>query len=161
VAPAFEAVACTLTHLDLEDSSGHQGDDVGAGYELGAAVGKLRRLKDLTLDVSQDGRFYHAMARGLTANGGDRPLPRLWRVSISRSISYHVESRVSLILPSVRVFSSCHGNSREALLTACALGRVGYEFVWGVHGQLTAAHRDTALAIAQCKRAEIDDMCAW
>jgi hypothetical protein len=50
------------------------------GYELGVAVGKLRRLKDLALDLSEDGRAYHAVAQGLAASGGDRPLPLLWRV---------------------------------------------------------------------------------
>jgi hypothetical protein len=30
---------------------------------LGAAVGKLRRLKDLALDLGSDGRTYHAFAQ--------------------------------------------------------------------------------------------------
>jgi hypothetical protein len=55
VAPAFEAVAGTLTHLHLEmhkcDTRGRS-DEVDVGYELGVAIGKLRRLKDLALDLS-------------------------------------------------------------------------------------------------------------
>jgi hypothetical protein len=79
VAPALEAVAGTLTHLYLEISPKYQVRiyERDLGYELGLAVGKLRRLKDLTLDVSQYGSTYHAFAQGLAASGGDRPLPHL------------------------------------------------------------------------------------
>jgi hypothetical protein len=85
VAPAFEAVAGTLTHLHLDYlciggrlSESDAGYDWGLEYEWGGAVGKLRRLRSLTLRVGDDGRAYHAFARGLAASGGHRPLPLLW-----------------------------------------------------------------------------------
>jgi hypothetical protein len=62
VAPALEAVAGTLTHLNL--SGLLASDEMEAGYEWGLAVGKLRRLKDLALSLSADGRVYHAFAPG-------------------------------------------------------------------------------------------------
>jgi hypothetical protein len=49
VAPGLEAVAGSLTHLHL---GGWGLDEVEMGYELGVAVGKLRRLKDLAAPVS-------------------------------------------------------------------------------------------------------------
>jgi hypothetical protein len=36
----------------------------------------------------------------------------------------------SLLLPSVRVFSSCLWTAQAALLTACALRQVGYQHTW-------------------------------
>jgi hypothetical protein len=65
VAPALEAVAATLTELSLESSEDGEwlDDEAAVGYELGAAVGKLRRLNDLALDLFRDGRAYHAVAQ--------------------------------------------------------------------------------------------------
>jgi hypothetical protein len=65
VAPAFEAVAATLTQLSLEGSEDSEWLDDGAavGHELGPAVGKSRRLEDLALDLFRDGRGYHVVAR--------------------------------------------------------------------------------------------------
>jgi hypothetical protein len=77
---------------------------VDVGYELGVAVGKLRRLKDLALGLSEDGHFYHAFAQGLAASGGDRPLPLLWRVWVSSEVKTNADLLASLLLPSVRVF---------------------------------------------------------
>jgi hypothetical protein len=77
VAPALEAMAGTLTHLHLEMScllECRRGKSE-RGYELGVAVGKLRRLKDLALGLSQDGRTYHAFAQGLATSGGGAPSP--------------------------------------------------------------------------------------
>jgi hypothetical protein len=56
VAPALEAVAGTLTLLNVWYERAWPSHEVDAGYELGVAVGKLRRLKDLTLVLSDDGR---------------------------------------------------------------------------------------------------------
>jgi hypothetical protein len=81
MAPALEAVAGTLTHLDLVKSCiprPMRTSELEGGYMMGVAVGKLRRLRDLTLRVSEDGRVYHAFAKGLAASGGARPLPLLW-----------------------------------------------------------------------------------
>jgi hypothetical protein len=75
MAPGLEAVAGTLTHLYLSVSPKYQVRtcERDLGYELGLAVGKLRRLKGLTLDVSQYGSTYNAFAQGLAAIGGGPP----------------------------------------------------------------------------------------
>jgi hypothetical protein len=133
LAPALEAVAGTLTHLHLDCSVS---DDGGEGHEFGVAVGKLRRLKDLALNLSCDGRAYHAFAQGLAASGGDRPLPLLWRVTVVALVCPNADLLASLLLPSVRVFASVHSHppsstSRDdraaLLLTACALRQKGYK----------------------------------
>jgi hypothetical protein len=103
VAPALEAMAGTLIQLCLEKadfSVKWRSDEVDVGYELGVAVGKLRRLKDLQFDLFKDGRVYHAFAQGLAASGGggalspccgglsshgrSRPMPTCWRACSSR-----------------------------------------------------------------------------
>jgi 2-methylcitrate dehydratase PrpD len=65
VAPAFEAVAATLTQLSLTRSKdGEMLDhELAVGYEVGAAVGKLRRLKGLALDLFRDGNSIRAVAQ--------------------------------------------------------------------------------------------------
>jgi hypothetical protein len=105
VAPAFEAVAGTLTHLSLAIPS-NDASLVGMGYELGVAVGKLRRLKDLALGLSRDGRTYHALAQGVAASGGSGPLPLLWRVRVDSDVEANADLLASLLLPSVRVLVS-------------------------------------------------------
>jgi hypothetical protein len=130
VAPALEAVAGTLTHLHLENSQEQlewSGDEVEVGYELGVGVGKLRRLRDLALVVFRDGRAYQALAQGLAANGGDHPLPLLWRVLNFNDIRANADLVASLLLPSVRVFGLGCSQHFPALLLACALRQAGYE----------------------------------
>jgi hypothetical protein len=156
VAPAFEAVAGTLTHLCLDRDCFNgvwMDDEEDMGYELGVAVGKLRRLKDLTLCLSQDGQFYQTLAQGLAASGGDHPLPLLWRLDLLRAISHDIDLLTSLLLPSVRVFISSHINSRAALVMACALRQAGYKHNWAIYcghshpvtaRQLLGAVRSTA-----------------
>jgi hypothetical protein len=151
VAPALEAAAGTLTHLHLE--KGLRGDWVNheedVGYELGVAVGKLRRLKDLALDLSEGGRAYHAFAQGLAASGGDRPLPLLWRVRVFSEVKTNADLLASLLLPSVRVFCSSHANERSAVIMACALRQVSYEHTWSVSSD---AYRIVKAAVgAQCR----------
>jgi hypothetical protein len=153
VAPALEAVAGTLTQLRFEWLS----QQLDVGYELGVAVGKLRRLKDLTLDLSCDGRVYHAFAQGMAAGGGDRPLPSLWRVWVVEPVRANADLLASLLLPSVRVlvtplfFHDDPAADRAALLTACALRREGYKHTWAV--ECAPEVEDLARAIApQCRR---------
>jgi hypothetical protein len=133
VAPAFEAVAGTLTHLFFV--MGGLIDDVGMGYELGVALGKLRRLKELALNLSWDGRIYRAFAQGLAASGEERPLPLLWRLraGIYQHVFENADMLASLLLPSVRVFGSCHNSRGEAIVTACALRQAGYKHTWAVN----------------------------
>jgi hypothetical protein len=161
VAPAFEAVAGTLTHLCLILQEAHA--VVGVGYELGVAVGKLRRLKDLALALCHtDGRAYDAFAQGLAASGGDCPLPLLWRVAVTFRVDDHANLLASLLLPSVRVFGSSHYTSHAALLTACALRQAGYQHIWAV--DCPEGGKDVCRAISQCKLGQrnvdelLDDM---
>jgi hypothetical protein len=132
VAPAFKDVAGTLTHLHLGCASAR--DKVEMGYEWGMAVGKLRRLKDLALSLSNDGRFYHGMAQGLAASGGGRPLPLLWRVIVPYGAGSNSDLLASLLLPSVRVFRTGHmDDPQAALMTACALREAGYKLTWELY----------------------------
>jgi hypothetical protein len=132
VAPAFEAVAGTLTHLCLAKHRGHPGLEVDV--ELGVAVGWLRRLKDLALDLSDDGRVYHAVAQGLAAHETN-PLPTLQSVTLMPFVTKNADQLASLVLPSVRVFNSSQ-NEQTALLTACALRQKGYKHAWYIRRRL-------------------------
>jgi hypothetical protein len=133
MAPALEAVAGTLTRLHLQKGSyviadeELCGDEEGVGYELGVAVGKLGRLKDLALGLFRDGWAYYAVALGLAASGGYPPLPLLWRVWVVPRVTTNVDLLASLLLPGVRVFGSAHNGAREAILTACALRQTGHK----------------------------------
>jgi hypothetical protein len=153
VAPALEAVAGTLTHLNLNKIK-HAvwlPDGTAVGYELGVAVGKLRRLQDLALGVSDDGQVYNAVAQGLAASGGDRPLPRLWRVRVLQEVHANSDLLASLLLPSVRVFVSDHFIGQAALLTACALRQAGYKHTWAPSFGGTDDVLDAIRAVLQCR----------
>jgi hypothetical protein len=131
VAPALEAVAGTLTHFCISSWDGEPlSDQVETGYEFGLAVGKLRRLKDLSVGLFDDGRAYHAMAQGLAASGGECALPLLWRMTVLSDVDANADLVASLILPNVRVFvCSPYHDGRAVLLTACAVRRAGYKHV--------------------------------
>jgi hypothetical protein len=133
VAPALEAVAGTLTHLCVVNLYGCTvfNRQREMGYELGVAVGKLRRLKDLALDLCYGGWVYHPFGQGLAASGGDRPLPLLWRVRVA-GVHYNGDRLASLALPSVRVFESGLSDVEGAVLTACALRQAGYTHTWAM-----------------------------
>jgi hypothetical protein len=154
VAPALEAVAGTLTQLCLEYlhyNSEWWGDGVEVGYALGVAVGKLRRLKDLALDLSQDGRAYYAFAQGLAASGGDHPLPLLWRVEV-RGLGKYADLLASLLLPSVRVL--CTSRDRAPALLACALRQAGYKHIWTVSPDYDV-DVDVLRATARCELGDV------
>jgi hypothetical protein len=160
IAPAFQAVAGTLTHLYLGSPMGRPwpGEE-GLGYELGLAVGKLRRLKDFYLGLFDDGRAYPAMAQGLTASGGGRPLPLLWQLTVDSDTKANAHLLASLLLPHVRVLNSSFEDDRNALLFACALRQAGYKPIWftGVAEAIVG----TVLAISQCTHAESADAYAF
>jgi hypothetical protein len=132
----LEDVRTRVTHLYLIEQSRAQLDvkgDEDVGYELGVAVGKLRRLKVLELGLSTSGRGYDAFVRGLAASGGDRPpVPLLWRVRLLCEV--HVDDHLvaSLLLPSVRVFFSSHLHTKGARLAACAVRQAAYKHTWVV-----------------------------
>jgi hypothetical protein len=141
VAPALQAVAGTLTHLCLAhlcigksvDGEKWFSPEADVEFEMGVAVGKLRRLEDLGLSLlGCEGRFYHAFAQGLTASGGGDPLPHQWRVMLPHSTGSGVRHVASLLLPSVReIFTSHCCYHRHALLSiACALRQIGYKHTW-------------------------------
>jgi hypothetical protein len=153
VAPALEAVAGTLTHLCLEKSikPDEPSVEVEVEYEFGVAVGKLRRLKDIVLGLGEDGWTYHGFGQGLAASAGDRPLPLLWRVTLSSMIkpSCAVQVVDSLVLPSVRVLAGYCYCDRSAFLMACALRQAGYNHIWAFAcGYLDA--KDKIRAIVPC-----------
>jgi hypothetical protein len=159
MAPALEAVAGTLTHLRLQgggfnDDYDADTDWVDVGYHVGVAVGKLRRLKDLALDLSGDGRAYHAVSQGLAASGGGHPLPLLWRVRVVPEVTANADLLASLLLPSVRVFVSSSHKESEAALTACALRQAGYKHVWTV--KCPPALRDAVRAMSNCALGDVE-----
>jgi hypothetical protein len=159
LAPAFEAVAGTLTHLHL-GKPGYSfydewlSDEVDVGYELGVAVCKLRRLKDLAFDLSEDGLIYHAVAQGLTASGADRSLPVLWRVRVSepgegyRAANIDLVASLVLPLPSVEVFVTL---TSHYLLVACALRQAGYKHTWVTSGWNWPEEVKAPREVAQCR----------
>jgi hypothetical protein len=76
---AFEAVGGTLKRLSI---IGSLTSDLlpGACHEVGAAVGKLWRLRYLKLEQMRDGRSYYSLGRGMAASGG---CPELFRLEVS------------------------------------------------------------------------------
>jgi hypothetical protein len=122
---AFEAVGGTLRRLTLVGSWG--GDlPAGACYELGAAIGKLRRLMYLSVSLS-DGQYYHAVGRGVAASGG---CPELFEIHLKelKSNTHCLAYEPSLIVPSVRDLDiTADDTEAEALLLCCGLVQTGYK----------------------------------
>jgi hypothetical protein len=125
---AFEAVAGTLRRLTLRAGSGYQEDELpaGAAYELGAAIGKLRRLRYLDLNLFRHGRQYSALGRGMAASGG---CPELFEVvvgGVTEAVDW-LTFEPSMIGPSVRGLriSACTTDD-EALLLCCGFVERGY-----------------------------------
>jgi hypothetical protein len=100
---ALEAVAGTLRRLSLHDFKPGRPFDAVC-YELGVAIGKMRRLSYLSLDVSEDGRSYQVIARGLAASGGCPLLFELHLGGFRRNMDF-IAYEPSLIVPSVRNFA--------------------------------------------------------
>jgi hypothetical protein len=131
---AFEAVAGTLKRLRVSRGWAGQGYSMPAGacHELGAAIGKLRRLRYLFLSLSQDGRDLHAVGRGMADSGG---CPELFWVQVhglERNYDW-LTFEPSLIAPSVRdLHIEGHSTEEEALVLCCALVQLGYKYRAGV-----------------------------
>jgi hypothetical protein len=87
LARALEAVGATLRRLTLI-ACGHGKDTpAGAAYELGAAMGKLRRLRYLHLDLLCDGQDYYAWGGAWLPRGAAPSLARFaWCTSRGTSI---------------------------------------------------------------------------
>jgi hypothetical protein len=127
LARALEAVGGTLRRLTLSSLGEVQDPPAEACYELGAAIGKLRRLAHLKLNLFSDGRDYHAVGRGGADSGG---CSQLFKVAIdgpSKNIDW-VTSEPSLVVPSVReLHIAGRGTEEELLLLCCGLVQAGYK----------------------------------
>jgi hypothetical protein len=124
---ALEAVAGTLKRLTFI-ASGTGDLPAGAPYELGSAIGKLRRLRHLDLSVSMGGWGYHAVARGMAASGG---CPQLFELEVHRVRGdfEFLTHEPSLIVPSVRDLAVYgRGTEEEALLLCCAMVQAPYKY---------------------------------
>jgi hypothetical protein len=126
LAHALEGLAGMLTHLTLHFVRNQREPPVAVCQRLGAAIGKLGRLRFLSLHLSQDGRVYQAMGRGLAASGGCPPLLELHLRGVERNMDCLVYEP-SLIVPSVRRLHITGDWSQElAQLMCCGLVRLGY-----------------------------------
>jgi hypothetical protein len=127
LARAFEAVGSTIMSLRLYDM-GVNGLPLVARYELGAAIGKLRRLRHLELELFTYGWDYMAVGQGMAASGG---CPELFKVEIhgvQQTVDWLTHAP-SLIVPSVRdLHISGTSTEDEALLLCCGLVQMGYKY---------------------------------
>jgi hypothetical protein len=125
LARALEGVAGTLRRLTLLGV----GRWHAPGFEVGAAIGKLRRLGYLQLNICKDGRDYHGVGRRMAASGGCRQLREVYlgKGGVKKNIDWLIYEP-SLIMPSV-----CHLSiegqytDEEALLLCCGLVQMGYK----------------------------------
>jgi hypothetical protein len=151
---AFQAVAGTLRKLTLYCAWRRDSGDFRANYELGAAVGKLSRLRYLKLAVASDGRAYHALGRGMAASGGCPQLHHVCLFGLMKNVHW-LTSTPNLFVPSVRELfigaNSCPGE--EALLLCCGLVQTGYKhwvgmtFLYSPNGEYTPSVLDCMRAI--------------
>jgi hypothetical protein len=127
LARALGGVAGTLRRLSLQGSWG-DGLPAGAYHELGAAIGKLRRLRHLELVLPSDGRDCAAVGRGLAASGGCPELSAVGVWGVKGNLDW-LTQEPSLIVPSVRklVLLEVCGTEEEALLLCCGLVQMGYK----------------------------------
>jgi hypothetical protein len=153
LADAFEALGGTLEGLRVGDfGCVHMSD--GASYELGGAIGKLRRLKSLQLTLNDGGavRTHHGVGRGLAASGGCPELRKLWLHLVSNLSDFFLEP--SLIVPSVRDFRiAALCTEEEALLLCCGLVQVGYKHSFDDRGLLDPHHTAWSGPVRACMRA--------
>jgi hypothetical protein len=123
---AFEAVAGTLRRLTL--TGVFTGAREVACYEVGAAIGKLRRLRYLELSLYTSGRNYHTLGQGLAASGG---CPELFEIRLTE-IHWEAELLIyhpSLIAPSVRaLWIDASDNEVGLMLFCCGLTHTGYKY---------------------------------
>jgi hypothetical protein len=121
---ALEAVAGTLRRLTLIGSL-EEDSPTGASYELGAAIGRLRRLRFFDLNLFPDGRDYHALGRGVAASGGCPELLEVTVLSLERNLDC-LAYEPSLFVPSVRdLYIGGRGTEEEALLLLLRPGADG------------------------------------
>jgi hypothetical protein len=158
VVRAFEAVGGTLRRLDLSGFElfeyGTEDTTAAAGYELGTAIGKLRRLRYLEIEFLRSGREYHALGRGMAVSGGCPELFELCMESVERNLDM-LTYEPSLIVPSVRdltITSISHEEEEEGLLLCCGLVQLGYKHRVDMHNVLDY-HRARPCPVEECMRA--------
>jgi hypothetical protein len=125
---AFEGVAGTLKALALIrwDMGGVYDDAEADGVmlQVGEAIGKLRRLEALQLEIDGPGEAYHLIAQGMAK--GACPALRSLTCTLDREAAW-LACRPSIILPSVQVL---HVHSQkigaEPLALAFGLTSLGY-----------------------------------
>jgi hypothetical protein len=130
VVAAFEGVAGTLKTLSIPDMDLAAGGEAeGVLVQLGEAIGKLRRLEQLTLKVGGQGLSYYQVAQGIAK--GACPALRSLTCSIDSGAAW-LACRPSIILPSVQRLSvsfkcsNAGAGSAEPLALASALVGLGY-----------------------------------
>jgi hypothetical protein len=125
---AFGGVAGTLRRLTITSDSGAGVVTSSDPFrELGEAIGKLRRLRYLSLSVASSGRPFHGVGQGLAASGGCPELLELYIGGLNEHVDW-VTREGGLIVPSVRnlqIGGRC--DEEEALLLYCGLARIGYK----------------------------------
>jgi hypothetical protein len=130
LARALEGVAGTLRRLTLEDLALSDAPPSTACHQLGVAIGKMRHLCHLSLRLSQDGRAYQDVGRGLAASGGCPPLFELHLNEVRQNIGC-LTAEPSLILPSVRslhISGGLRNKGDDATVLLCALVQMGYKY---------------------------------
>jgi hypothetical protein len=126
-ARALAAVAGTLRRLTTRRACDLPGElTQEACQELGEAIGKVRRLRSLWLDLCEHGRGYHATGRG-TASSGECPQLFQFRVEHTHHQLDLLTLESHLVSPSVRDLSTvASGSEEEVWLFCCGLVRRGY-----------------------------------
>jgi hypothetical protein len=126
---AFEGVAGTLKKLWFNQTDFCVSvDGVGADSavrQLGEAIGKLRRLEALNLNVGKQGRQYHRIAQGM--GNGACPALRSLTIDIDSGAAW-MSCQPSIIRPTLQNLQVFFGTAAgsEPLFTASALMSLGF-----------------------------------
>jgi hypothetical protein len=124
---ALEAVAGTLRRLTLRSAFVRRMPST-MGSRLGVVIGKMRRLRYLSIRLTREGQFYHAMGCGLAAFGGCPQLRELHVSGVRRDFDC-LTFEPSLIVPSVRSLhiSGGEGEGEDVLVLYCGLVQMRYK----------------------------------
>jgi hypothetical protein len=83
--------------------------------------------------------------------------------AIHQPVFENADLLASLLLPSVRVFSSCHTDREHTIVTACALRGAGYKHTWRVRDDVKGVPPAGVgdFKIIHADAWHTDDMPAW
>jgi hypothetical protein len=129
VVAAFEGVAATLKTLKLGPrliaAAMGEHEAYGVALQVGEAIGKLRRLETLDLDIGGRSYWYHRVAEGMAK--GACPALRSLSLKIEREAVW-LAYRPTIILPSVRALRVTFGRrpETEPMGVACVLTALEY-----------------------------------